>query len=53
MRPRKIRTKWGYNRAVRRVEKIFDAKKGTPEFDELNHLADVIEAYEEKKYPTE
>ncbi len=32
--------------ALSRMEKIFDAKKGTPEDDELSILFELIEAYE-------
>jgi HTH-type transcriptional regulator/antitoxin HigA len=43
---RPIRTDRDHARAVARVEEIFDAKPGTAEFDELDVLATLVEAYE-------
>ena len=35
----------------RRLEKVFQAKNGTPESDEMEILVTLIEAYENKHYP--
>ncbi len=37
--------------AFRHLEKIFQAKEGTPEADEMEILVTLIEAYENKNYP--
>ena len=41
-----IRTEEDYQKALRRLEEIFDAKKGTQEGDELEVLAILVEHYE-------
>ena len=46
-----IRTEEDYEAALARVDDIFQAKPGTLEGDELDILADLIEAYEDKHYP--
>jgi len=46
-----IKTETDYNQALRRLEKIFDAKKGTEEGDELEILSILIENYEKEHYP--
>jgi len=46
-----IRTEQEFNRAMERLEMIFDAKKGTPEGDELEILVMLIENYEDKHFP--
>jgi HTH-type transcriptional regulator/antitoxin HigA len=46
-----IKTEQEYNEAIERVEQIFDALAGTPEADELELLAMLIDNYEEQKYP--
>lgn len=43
-----IKTKSEYNKAMARIEVIFDAKPSTPEFDELEILSLLIESYEDK-----
>ncbi len=48
-----IKTKKDYKQALDRLELIFDAKKGTPEGDELEVLAILIEKYEEEQFPTD
>ena len=48
-----IRTEDDYKAALARAEKLMDAEAGTPRGDELEHLAMVIEAYEEKHHPVE
>lgn len=46
-----IRTEADYQAALTRAEVIFQAQPGTPELDELDVLATLIEAYEAQHYP--
>ena len=46
-----IKTKDAYEAAVNRLESISDAPIGTPESDEADTLATLIEAYEEAHFP--
>ncbi|MDQ3842391.1 MAG: helix-turn-helix domain-containing protein [Bacteroidota bacterium] len=46
-----INTKKDYNKALKRLEEIFDARKGTSEGDELEVLSILIEKYEDKQFP--
>lgn len=46
-----IKTEKDYNQALERLEVIFDAKKGTPEGDELELLGILIEQYENEHFP--
>ena len=46
---RPIRTDADLERALARIEEIFDAEEGTPESDELDVLADLVELYESKR----
>ncbi|KAF0117552.1 MAG: transcriptional regulator [Hyphomonadaceae bacterium] len=46
-----IRNEEDYDAALARVDKIFFAERGTPEFDELDILVTLIEAYEAIHYP--
>jgi len=46
-----IKTEQEFNRAMVRLEMIFDAKKGTPEGDELEILGMLIENYDDKHFP--
>lgn len=46
-----IKTKKDYQNALIRLEKIFDAKPGSPEGDELEVLGILIDAYEKTHYP--
>jgi HTH-type transcriptional regulator/antitoxin HigA len=46
-----IKTKADYQTALKEVEKLFDAKPGTPEGDRLDVFTTLIEAYEEKHHP--
>lgn len=45
-----IKSKKQYKAYLQRMLEIFDAKKGTPESDELDLLALVIEKYEEEQF---
>jgi HTH-type transcriptional regulator / antitoxin HigA len=53
MKIKPIKTKKDYALAMQRLEKIFDAKPGTPEGDELEVLGILIEKYEDDHYPIE
>ena len=46
-----IKTKKDYEQAMLRLEKLFDAKKGTPKGDELEVLSLLIEKYEDEHFP--
>ena len=46
-----IKTESDYNQALERLEIIFDAKKGSPEGDELEVLGILIDKYENEKFP--
>jgi HTH-type transcriptional regulator/antitoxin HigA len=46
-----IKNEKEYQKALNRLEKIFDAKKGTKEGDELELLSLLIDKYEQEKYP--
>jgi HTH-type transcriptional regulator / antitoxin HigA len=46
-----IKTDADLKKALARVESLLDAKKGTPEADELDVLAMLIERYEDEAYP--
>jgi len=48
-----IKTEKDYQKALKRLEIIFDAPKGTKEGDELELLGFIIEKYEEEHYPIE
>lgn len=46
-----IKSETDYNKALKRLNDIFEAKRGTPEADEAEILVLLIEKYEEEKYP--
>jgi HTH-type transcriptional regulator/antitoxin HigA len=46
-----IKTEIDYRDALKRLEKIFNAKLGTPESDELEILGLMVDDYENKHYP--
>lgn len=48
-----IKTKDDYQAALKRMEILFDAPVGTPESDEADVLALLIDAYEQQYYPIE
>ncbi len=50
---RLIKTEEDYEAALARVGHLMDAEAGTPSGDELEHLAILIEAYEEQHHPIE
>lgn len=45
-----IKTEKEYQAALNRIEKLFDAKPNTKEFDEAELLMALVEMYEEKHY---
>ena len=51
MKIKPIKTKKDYQNALERLEKIFDAKKGSTEGDELEVLSILIEKYEDEHFP--
>ena|SRR6218665_1246416 len=48
-----IKTKKDYQRALERLEVIFDSKKGSAEGDELEILGILIEKYEDAHFPVD
>ncbi len=46
-----IRTKRDHRRALKEIEGLMDAKRGTPEGDRLDVLVTLVEAWEAKHYP--
>ena len=46
-----IKREADYERALRRVEELWDAPEGSEESDELDVLTTLIEAYEREHYP--
>jgi HTH-type transcriptional regulator/antitoxin HigA len=46
-----IKTEKDYQESLKRLELIFDAKKGSPEGDELEILSILIDKYENEKFP--
>ena len=53
MNIRPIHSEADYVESLTRIEALMDAKPGTPEGDELDILATLVEAYEEKHFPIE
>lgn len=48
-----IRTEKDYQKALNRIEEIFDAKPGTKEGDEFEIFGILIDEYEKKHFPIE
>jgi len=46
-----IKTKKDYEQAMLRLEKLFDAKKGTSKGDELEVISILVEKYEDEHFP--
>lgn len=46
-----IRSRKDLREALARIDEIIDSKYGTPEYDELEVLSTLLEAYEEKHCP--
>lgn len=53
MNVKPIKTKKDYQQVLERLEIIFDAKKGTPEGDELEILGILINQYEDEYFPVD
>ena len=51
MKIKPIKDDAGYERALRQVEQLWSAPKGSSESDELDVLVTLIEAYEDQHYP--
>jgi HTH-type transcriptional regulator / antitoxin HigA len=50
MKIKPIKTKKDYESVLARIDKIWDAKKNTPQGDELEVLSILVEKYEEKHF---
>ncbi len=46
-----IETEQEYEVAIKRIDEIFHAPLGSPEFDELKLLVVLVQKYEEERYP--
>ncbi len=51
MELRPIKTDIDYQEALQEVERLFNATPGTPEYDRLDILATLVDAYETLKFP--
>lgn len=51
MKPKIIKSEAEYEATLARIEKIFDARPGTPKGDELELLLLLVETYENRVYP--
>jgi len=51
MEIRPIKTNEDYEIALNRVSGLMDAKRGTPQGDELDILATLVDAYENQRFP--
>jgi HTH-type transcriptional regulator/antitoxin HigA len=49
--PKPIRCETDYDEALAEVERLWGAKRGTPEGDRFDILVTLIEAYEDEHYP--
>ncbi len=46
-----IKTEQEYNSALSRIDELMDAKENSPEIEELELLAALVELYEDENYP--
>jgi HTH-type transcriptional regulator / antitoxin HigA len=53
MELRPIKTELDYQNALQEIERLFDAEPNSPEYDRLDILTTLVEAYEQKHYPIE
>ena len=53
MEIRPIRTQTDYQTALQEIELLFDAAENTPEYDRLDILSTLVEAYEKTHFPIE
>ena len=51
MKPKLIKTRKEYRDALKRIEKLMDAKPRTPQGDELELLAALVDIYERRHEP--
>jgi len=48
---RPIKTEHDFDKAIKRIEELWGAKRDTPEGDEFDLLVTLAESYEMKRYP--
>lgn len=53
MEIRPIRTQTDYQKALQEIESLFDGPENTPEYDRLDILSILVEAYEKIHCPIE
>ena len=53
MQLRPVRTEADYEAALQEIDRLMDAAPGTPEGDQLDILATLVEAYEERHHRVE
>jgi len=53
MKVRLIKSESDYEKALARIDELFDAKPGNDDFDEVEVLMALVELYEEKHYKIE
>ena len=46
-----VKTEDDYEKALARLDEIFDAEAGTPEMAELMYLVQMVEIYEDEHFP--
>ena len=51
MKPKLIKTETEHKKALARIDQLMDARPGTPEGNELELLAALVELYEDEAYP--
>ncbi len=51
MKPKIVKTEAEYEAALARIDKLMDAKRNTPQGDELELLSLLVHDYEEKMFP--
>jgi HTH-type transcriptional regulator/antitoxin HigA len=51
MEIRPVRTERDYRRSLKEIERLMEAKAGTPEGDRLDVLVTLVEAYEARRFP--
>ena len=50
---RPIKTERDYRKALKEIEKLWDAKQNAPKGDRLDVLVTLVEAYEQRRYKIE
>ena len=48
-----VRSEAEYHHALMRIDELFEAVEGTPEFDEFDILTILVHEYEHRKFPIE